>query len=512
MVKKNDTRGGAIAINPQELLFCETLQINNGSDDDEEWDDDENELWDEDRVIYNAVGTKTGTRAIDPEHTSQFKSMRNMIQSEYIPTVKGSTHINHATMNSVVRGEKKADKPRTLGLTKDSTATVDSVLDPRTILVLTKFIKSGILNQIFGCISTGKEANVYYAHHMNENNQLEDRAVKVYKTTILGFKDRARYVEGEFRFRRGYAKSNPRKMVQQWCEKELRNLKRIQQSTSAIRVPNPIEIRQNVLIMEFIGDEGVAAPRLKDAKIPAKKWERIYRDNVIILRALFQECKLVHGDLSEYNMLWHDDKLVVIDVSQSVEFDHHHALDFLKRDCININNFYRSRGCAIIPLRQFFDYVSLQNPSKDLDTLLSNPDETDEIDEMVFKNTWIPSCLAQVSDLKYMEKELAKQKQGKDTLLGPLLAEEKESDESSSDQDDTDDDDQNDSDEEEEDRKKEDNKENEEEKEIKLDGHKPDNISKAEWKKLVKEHRQEKLKTKIPKFEKKKHKKDTKKK
>jgi len=272
-----------------------------------------------------------------------------------------------------------------------------------------------------------------------------------------------------------------------------RNLKRIQQSTSVIRVPNPIEIRQNVLIMEFIGDEGVAAPRLKDAKIPAKEWSRIYRDNVIILRALFQECKLVHGDLSEYNMLWHNDNLVVIDVSQSVEFDHHHALDFLKRDCININNFYRSRGCITIPLRQFFDYVSLQNPPKDLDTLLTNPDETDEIDEMVFKNTWVPSCLAQVSDLKYMEKELAKQKQGKDTLLGPLLAEQKEmeSEVSSSDQEEEDDQNEDESNEEENDDGDE-NKENEDDNDdealdkIKLDGHKPDNISKAEWKKLAK--------------------------
>jgi RIO kinase 1 len=54
----------------------------------------------------------------------------------------------------------------------------------------------------------------------------EDLAVKVYKTSILVFKDRDRYVSGEFRFRRGYAKHNPRKMVQVWAEKETRNLMR----------------------------------------------------------------------------------------------------------------------------------------------------------------------------------------------------------------------------------------------------------------------------------------------
>ena len=53
-----------------------------------------------------------------------------------------------------------------------------------------------------------------------------DLAVKVYKTSILSFKDRDRYVSGEFRFRRGYNKHNPRKMVQVWAEKETRNLMR----------------------------------------------------------------------------------------------------------------------------------------------------------------------------------------------------------------------------------------------------------------------------------------------
>ena len=54
----------------------------------------------------------------------------------------------------------------------------------------------------------------------------EDRAIKVYKTSILVFKDRDRYVSGEFRFRHGYSRHNPRQMVKVWAEKEMRNLKR----------------------------------------------------------------------------------------------------------------------------------------------------------------------------------------------------------------------------------------------------------------------------------------------
>ena len=76
-------------------------------------------------------------------------------------------------------------------------------------------------------------------------------AIKIYKTSILVFKDRDKYVTGEYRFRRGYSR-NPRKMVHLWAEKEMRNLKRL--VAADIRTPDPVEVRENVLIMKFIGD------------------------------------------------------------------------------------------------------------------------------------------------------------------------------------------------------------------------------------------------------------------
>ena len=66
------------------------------------------------------------------------------------------------------------------------------------------------------------QANVYYA----TTSDGEARAIKVYKTSILVFKDRDRYVSGEYRFRKGYSRRNPRKMVRLWAEKELRNYSR----------------------------------------------------------------------------------------------------------------------------------------------------------------------------------------------------------------------------------------------------------------------------------------------
>ena len=61
--------------------------------------------------------------------------------------------------------------------------------------------------------------------------------MKIFKTSILVFKDRDKYVSGEFRFRSGYCKSNPRKMVRTWAEKEMRNLKRL--VTADIPCPTP---------------------------------------------------------------------------------------------------------------------------------------------------------------------------------------------------------------------------------------------------------------------------------
>ena len=122
-------------------------------------------------------------------------------------------------------------------------------------------INRGLFDELQGCISSGKEANVYCALNRSDGCFF---AVKIYKTSILVFKDREKYVAGEFRFRHGYNKSNPRKMVQLWAEKELRNLKRYfflylidsfaRIRLSGIKCPEPILLKSHVLLMQFLGD------------------------------------------------------------------------------------------------------------------------------------------------------------------------------------------------------------------------------------------------------------------
>eukprot|EP01052_Picozoa_sp_SAG31_P031420 SAG31_NODE_3327_length_4408_cov_2.998669_3_plen_542_part_00 len=182
-------------------------------------------------------------------------------------------------------------------------------------------------------------------------------AVKIFKTSILVFKDRDRYVTGDYRFRHGYSRHNPRKMVKAWAEKEYRNLNRLH--THGIRCPTPRMLRNHVLLMDFVGVDGLAAPRLKDATLSVEEAREAYMDCVRMMWLMYHGAKLVHGDLSEYNILWHEKQLWFIDVSQSVEHDHPSSFDFLRKDCENVTAFFRGRGVgAAMTLRELFDFIT----------------------------------------------------------------------------------------------------------------------------------------------------------
>lgn len=243
---------------------------------------------------------------------------------------------------------------------KADRATLQQVLDPRTLLILSKMIRREIISEVNGCISTGKEASVYYAVRPPASPEQGpgSAAIKIYKTSILVFKDRDRYVSGEFRFRHGYSRHNPRKMVRLWAEKEMRNLKRL--VNAGIRAPPPIELRDHVLVMEFLGDkDGWSSPRLKDAEslISPEDWPRLYCELLSTMRLMYHRCRLVHADLSEYNILFHEGHLWIIDVSQSVEHDHLHAFDFLREDIAHVDAYFSKHGVETLGLRQTFHFV-----------------------------------------------------------------------------------------------------------------------------------------------------------
>mmetsp|Transcript_13308 Transcript_13308/g.34882 ORF Transcript_13308/g.34882 Transcript_13308/m.34882 type:complete len:559 (-) Transcript_13308:78-1754(-) len=304
---------------------------------------------------------------------------------------------------SIKDAHKKESENRVRHTDRSDRATSEQVLDPRTRMILYKMLKNDYLKEINGCLSTGKEANVYQAVGPDDS----EYAVKIYKTSILVFKDRDRYVTGDYRFRKGYSKHNPRKMVQMWAEKEYRNLNRINQA--GIPSPKPILLKLHVLVMELVGGEGWAAPRLKNADLTQQELGDLYWELVGYMRIMYQDCRLVHGDLSEYNILYHQGKLFIIDVSQSVEHDHPMSLDFLRKDVKNVTEFFGVRGVVVLRERELFDFVT-QDSQKSLPDMkeewkemaATRPQQEltveDAINEEVFRNAYIPRSLQDVVD------------------------------------------------------------------------------------------------------------------
>jgi RIO kinase 1 len=140
-------------------------------------------------------------------------------------------------------------------------------------------------------------------------------------------------------------------------------------------------VKSNVLMMKFIGEKMQPAPKLKDIDLDQKEWNELYLDVIQDMRVLYQECHLIHADFSEYNCLYWKGKPVCIDVSQSIEHDHPSALYFLRKDCFNVNNFFKKKGVLVFGLKQFFDFVTdlnLRNVEEALQSLIENRYEDTE--------------------------------------------------------------------------------------------------------------------------------------
>lgn len=253
----------------------------------------------------------------------------------------------------------KREKVRT---DRDDRETCESVMDKKTRLTLFKLISQGLLADLQGAVSTGKEASVYLgmaspglASKMCRTKspgpaaeQAGARAecsvpvaIKIYKTSTMVFRDREKYITGERRFKR-FSRGNSRKLVKLWAEKEVRNLHRLQ--AEGVPSPRPLFLRRNILIMTLLGTRERPAPRLKDHPMGGQELAGAYAQSLEILKALYGRCGLVHADFSEYNLLYWEGRVYVIDVSQAVEKDHPNADEFLWTDIRNITAYFGKRG------------------------------------------------------------------------------------------------------------------------------------------------------------------------
>ncbi|XP_018564797.1 serine/threonine-protein kinase RIO1 [Anoplophora glabripennis] len=407
--KSNITEDELFCDAEEGIINLENLNIENENYyiENEEYSDYDYE--DDDDVYYLPCKSQHSKQVSDDNlKNTSFQGNENLFQ-KYINKINVEkfdlSALPQHTTNLLKENQKRLENDRNRIKDKRDRATAEQVMDPRTRMILFKLLRRNVISEINGCISTGKEANVYHATAKDG----QEYAIKIYKTSILVFKDRDKYVSGEFRFRHGYCRHNPRKMVQTWAEKEMRNLVRMH--SNGLLVPEPILLRLHVLLMKFIGKNGWPAPKLKDVELSESKARQLYRDVVIIMWKMYNKCKLVHADLSEFNMLYQDGQIYIIDVSQSVEHDHPHALEFLRKDCTNITEYFKKKDVATMGIKQLFDFITDPSINDDnmeqcLDMLAEQAAErgditaTEQIEEEVFKQAYIPKRLTEVIDFE----------------------------------------------------------------------------------------------------------------
>jgi len=226
-----------------------------------------------------------------------------------------------------------------------------SVFDDATYGALYKLVQDGHLDAFGGPISTGKEANVYTAlagdrearraseqpSGDGEEPRGHEVAVKIYRINASDFTEMGEYLEGDPRFER--IGNDKKAIVMAWVRKEFANLRRALEA--GVRVPEPVAVERNVLVMEYLGTAEGRAKRLAEVHVenPGTAYE-VVREYMTRL----YDAGIVHGDLSEYNVVVHESQLYFIDVGQAVTIHHPNSEVFLERDCYNVANFFARQG------------------------------------------------------------------------------------------------------------------------------------------------------------------------
>jgi RIO kinase 1 len=203
-----------------------------------------------------------------------------------------------------------------------------NVFSKHSLELLFQMSTQGYFENLESTISVGKEANIFTATTKKDERII----VKIYRLENCNFNKMYDYLIKDPRY--VSIKKRTRLIVFSWTQREYRNL---MLAREVIKVPKPIAFKDNIILMEFIGHES-PAPELKNAtpKDPKKFYTKIL-DNI---KKLF-DIGLIHGDLSSFNILNHDEEPIFIDFSQSTTTTADNAKELLKRDLHNISVYFR---------------------------------------------------------------------------------------------------------------------------------------------------------------------------
>ena len=210
--------------------------------------------------------------------------------------------------------------------------TLNDIFDLTSEQTVWKLIKQGVIEGLEGPLSIGKEANVFLAITKDG----ERRVVKMYRVTTCDFNKMYAYIAADPRFPSLH--KNRRQVVSAWCQREFRNLLKAREA--GCRVPTPFAALNNVLVMEFIGDE--SASQKVHTEAPAHP--KAFFDQVTTNMHLLHKAGLVHGDLSQFNILNCNEEPVLIDFSQTTTRENPNFEEYLARDIKNVAAYFMKLG------------------------------------------------------------------------------------------------------------------------------------------------------------------------
>lgn len=210
--------------------------------------------------------------------------------------------------------------------------TLDLVFDNRTLKAIFESMKRYNVKYIDYPLASGKESIVFKAY-------INSKAVamKIFKMSTLRFARISSYIIGDRRFEK--EKKDRSRIVYLWTRKEFVNLDSA--FRAGVSVPKPFGFHSNVLLMRYIGTKKSPALELRKSDIDMQE---AYDQVVHNLTVLYRKARLVHADLSEYNILVHRSKIFFIDFGQAVDREHPQADAFFERDVHNIVTFFKRQG------------------------------------------------------------------------------------------------------------------------------------------------------------------------
>lgn len=202
-----------------------------------------------------------------------------------------------------------------------------NVFDNYTRRLLYRLSSQGHFDELLSPVSIGKEANIFTAKTKTGNLII----VKIYRLESCNFNKMYDYIRTDRRFES--LKKQRRKIIFAWVTREYQNILKAREA--GIKVPTPLTVKDHVLLLEMIGDK-TPAPKLKDAVL---KNERDFANKLIKTMKKLCSNGLVHGDLSEYNILVHNEVPVLIDFSQGTTHKDPNYEEYWHRDIKNISKF-----------------------------------------------------------------------------------------------------------------------------------------------------------------------------